>query len=109
MRTTSCSTILTLSLAAASASAAGQQPVASPDARWTAWLGCWQQLAETTRDENVVEPERPRGVPTQGVVVCVTPAPDPAGVTLSTIVEKQFVFEETVIADGTNRTIDEPG
>ena len=110
MRTTQRFAIGTLFLLAASTPAAGQSPAAvAPGTRWTAWLGCWQQLEETIRQENVADPDRDDALPTRGVAVCVTPASDRAGVTLSTIVEKQFVFEETVIADGTNRTIAEPG
>ena len=108
MRTTHHFATLMLLMAASSPAAAQQSGSGSPDTRWTAWLGCWQQLEETTREENLVEPGTDNAVPTRGVVVCVTPASNPAGVTLSTIVEKQFALEETVVADGASRAIDEP-
>jgi hypothetical protein len=112
MRTTLHTAIVAVLLLGSGAPAAAQQAQAEPaavDARWTAWLGCWQQLEETTRDSNLVEPGTRDAVPTTGVVVCVTPAANPAGVVLSTIVEKQAAFEETVIADGSTRAIEEPG
>jgi uncharacterized membrane protein YgcG len=91
-----------------------QQPQAPTfDVRWTAWLGCWQQLEETVRDdsfdEGSIDPGDTHAVATRGVVVCVTPAANASGVTLSTIAEKQFALEETIVADGSTRTIDEPG
>ncbi len=110
MRMKSCFAIVTIAVAAATAPALAQQPSgAFIDARWTAWLGCWQQLEETVRDKNPLDADPRDAVPTPGVVVCVTPADDPAGVRMSTIVEKQAALEETVFADGTNRAIDEPG
>jgi len=83
---------------------------ADVDSRWTGWLGCWQQLEDTVRDESVPDALRdadPR--PTPGVMVCVTPSGTPAGVTFNTVVDKQASLEETVVADGTNRPIDEAG
>ncbi|MGH9346934.1 MAG: hypothetical protein ACRD26_06660 [Vicinamibacterales bacterium] len=102
--------IAALWLAGGIAPAWAQQPsaVRSVDPRWTAWLGCWQQLEESVRDEGV-EPGRRDNVPIKGVVVCVTPADILAAVTLSTIVEKQAALRETIVADGSNRLIDEPG
>jgi hypothetical protein len=110
MRTTSCFAIVTIVVVTATAPVLAQQsaPV-STDARWTAWLGCWQQLEETVRDRNPIDADPRDAVPTPGVVVCVTPAKESAGVTFSTIVEKQSALEETVVADGSNRAIDEPG
>lgn len=110
MRTKSCFAIVTIAVVATTAPAFAQQPAAaSTDARWTAWLGCWQQLEEIVRDKNPLDADPRDAMPTPGVVVCVTPAEDPAGVRLSTIVEKQAALDETLIADGTNRAIDEPG
>ena len=109
MRITMCFRAVTIAVMAVTAPALASQAAASTDARWTAWLGCWQQLEETVRDQNLVDAGPGTAVPTAGVVVCVTPAEDPAAVTLSTIVEKQSALEETVFADGTNRAIDEPG
>jgi hypothetical protein len=108
MRIPFCFAVLTLVAGIAPVSA--QQPApASADARWTAWLGCWQQLEESVRDESLLTPGRRRGVPTKGVVVCVTPAANSAGITLTTTIEKQVGLEEIIVADGTNRSIAEPG
>jgi hypothetical protein len=112
MRMTSRCAIVTVALLASAAPAAAQSGAAPAPAGtpWAAWLGCWQQLEESTRGENLADPgAADDAVPTRGVVVCVAPAENPAGVTLSTIVEKQFAFEETMIADGVRRAIDEPG
>jgi uncharacterized membrane protein YgcG len=111
MRTASFLVILAL---IAVAPAHAQQPTAAAfDSRWTAWLGCWQQLEETVRDgyadEGSIDPGDTHAVATRGLVVCVTPATDVSGVTLSTIAEKQFALEETIVADGSSRTIDEAG
>jgi hypothetical protein len=109
MRMKSCFAILAVALAVTAPALAQQPSAASTDARWTAWLGCWQQLEETVRDKNPLDTDPRDAVPTPGVVVCVTPADNPAGVTLTTIVETQSALAETVIADGTSRAIDEPG
>jgi hypothetical protein len=100
-----------LLLAGSIAPAFAQQPATGGgvDPRWTAWLGCWQQLEETVKDASVLEPVARDPVVTRGVLVCVTPAADPAGVTLNTIVETQSSLEETIVADGSNRPIDEAG
>jgi hypothetical protein len=110
MRTQFCFAMVTIAVLTATAPAYAQPGApTSTDARWTAWLGCWQQLEETVRDRNPIDADPRDAVPTPGVVVCVTPAAEPASVRLSTIVEKQSALEETVFADGTTRAIDEPG
>jgi uncharacterized membrane protein YgcG len=101
--------IAILSLAV-SAPVLAQQPAATRvDPRWTAWLGCWQQLEETVKNENLVEAGRHGAVPTKGVVVCVTPADGAAAVTFKTIIEKQAALEDTIVADGSDRAIDQAG
>jgi hypothetical protein len=86
------------------------QQAASPDARWTAWLGCWQQVEDSVRDESVPDSLRDRELrPTKGVVVCVTPGESDAGATFHTVIEKQAVLQETIVADGASHPIDEPG
>lgn len=103
--------IALLLLVGSIAPAFAQQPTTGGrvDARWTAWLGCWQQLEETVKDTSLIERDTREPVVTKGVVVCVTPADDPAGVTLNTIVETQSSLEQTIVADGSDRAIDEPG
>jgi hypothetical protein len=88
---------------------AAQPTAPAVDDRWTAWLGCWQQVTDAVRTEDEADDPAPRDVPTRGIVVCVTPASNPATVTMNTIVEKQSAFQETIVADGGSHTIDEPG
>jgi uncharacterized membrane protein YgcG len=103
--------IALLLLVGSIAPAFAQQPPTAGrvDARWTAWFGCWQQLEETVKDTSLIESDTRNPVVTKGVVVCVTPADDPPGVTINTIVETQSALEQTIVADGSNRAIDEPG
>ena len=58
-----------------------------------AWLGCWQLI-----DEN----QRPSA---SGVSICVTPANEPAGITLRTLVSNQPALEQTIVADAADHSI----
>jgi hypothetical protein len=79
------------------------------DPRWTAWLGCWQLIEEQMRDASD-DPSVPREfTAAPGGIVCVTPAAEPNGVTLTTSVESQSTLEETIVADATRRSLREPG
>jgi hypothetical protein len=105
---------LSLSLLASVAPAAAQQAASqSPvDSRWLSYLGCWRQLEETVREDDAGPDEKADRVmtATAGVVICVTPTANPDAVTLSTIVEQQSTFEETIVADGsTQPVVGEPG
>ncbi len=95
-------------LLASVAPAAAQVPAQSVavDPRWSAWLGCWQQLEDSVRSQSVPDAladREPR--PVEGVMVCVTPADSPAAVTFRTIVEQQSALEETVVADGSSQPV----
>jgi hypothetical protein len=79
----------------------GGNAAATEDARWAPWLGCWA-------------PER---VPAdQAVQVCVLPA-SAAGsgperdvaVSMITFSGSQKILEETIVADGRDHQVDEPG
>lgn len=72
----------------------GAQPsaTATPDSRWTPFLGCWRSVDDTAGT---------------GARVCVTPAS--AGVELTTIVGGQVVSRESRVADGTARPVDSDG
>jgi uncharacterized membrane protein YgcG len=94
---------------AAAAALANQGATPRVDPRWTAWLGCWQQLEETVKDQNVIDPAKLDGPVTKGVVVCVTPGESAEAVRLSTIIEKQAALEDTIVADGASRIVDESG
>jgi hypothetical protein len=86
------------------------------DARWTPWLGCWQMLDDRTRDGS--QPgvdavnelrERPLGASATDVTVCVAPAAQPNGVTLTTRVAGEPAFEQTIVADGVAHAMSEAG
>ena len=70
------------------------------DARWTPWLGCWKP------DDDVEESETE---PAPAVVVCVSPADEPAGVVIRAFADQQVVFEETIAADGQRHPPRDPG
>ena len=76
---------LTLVLAAVAAPAVAQPPAG--DARWSAWLGCWD----------------PTG-PASTAHVCVTRAGED-GVLLRTTVEGQTPVEQTIVADGAEHPV----
>ncbi len=93
----------------AGAAQAGQADRAPVDERWQAWLGCWHLLEETVREEDADPSAEPSYEPITGALVCVTPAAQPEGVTLRTSVDAQAVLTDTIVADGTQRPIVEPG
>jgi hypothetical protein len=107
MMNTRLSTALFLFVVASAAPAQAQQK--STDARWTPWLGCWQLVDESQRDANpgatdvLAAPAARRS--TSGVSVCVTPASEPAGISLKTLVGSQSALEQTIVADGANHPI----
>ena len=83
---------------------------ASVDPRWAPWLGCWQIVDETEQDAESLDDvllSLSRARASAGARVCVTPAD--GGVTMTTLVDDQPVLIETVVADGSQRPIDESG
>ncbi len=93
--------------------------VASParaqqaDSRWTAWLGCWQMLDERVREGNpsgadavAAAGERALGNATN-ITVCVAPASQPGGVTLTTRASGESALEQTIIADAIAHPVSE--
>src|SRR6266550_6818582 len=64
----------------------------SADARG-AWLGCWQLIDENQRRS------------ASGVSICVTPANEPAGITLKTLVSNQPALEQTIVGDAADHAI----
>lgn len=71
-----------------------------PDSRWTPWLGCWQLIMEAGAGGNTAAvDELPR--------VCVTPAQ--GGAMFTTTVSGRSSVQQTLVADGTNRPVDEAG
>jgi hypothetical protein len=67
----------------------------STDARWNAWVGCWR-------------PESVDGVAPPSHVICVLPTDDD-GVAIATIADGRVVSEQRIVADGTQRAVDEGG
>jgi hypothetical protein len=57
------------------------------------WLGCWQLIDENQRRS------------ASGVSICVTPANEPAGMTLKTLVSNQPALEQTIVADAVDHSI----
>jgi uncharacterized membrane protein YgcG len=84
---------------------AGAQDTTDP--RWSAWLGCWELVLESSRDTTSrLPPSRgtatqPRSTPRPQI--CVQPSP--GGATFSTRVGTQTPVEQTVIADGVDHPI----
>lgn len=76
---------------------AGQADV---DSRWIPWLGCWQLVENEHRDPLIGEadPTSGQAVPQRGMM-CLTPSPDGAGVTVTTASGGEAFLEETLVAD----------
>ena len=79
------------------------------DARWELFLGCWELTAENVREgapaaarlDNL--PLTPRSRSATGPRVCVTPTAD--GARFETTVRGQAAIDQTLVADGKDRTI----
>ena len=67
--------------------------------RWLPWLGCWELTADVV-DYREVEDTGRR-------VVCVAPRLDGIGVNLTTHLDSQVIAQNTVLADGRERTLPE--
>ncbi len=80
-----------LAIAAAAAQPAAAQ-VADPDARWQAFLGCWAPLSAG-------------GSPAPDHVVCFRP--DANAVAAVTVVGEEVRGEERIVADGSQRAVQE--
>lgn len=93
---------------------AAAQSSTGPDARWTAWLGCWELLDDTTRDAGTLAPGGSDGTlrsarrpPGGDMRVCVLPAGSDAGVTMTTWAGDRVVLEQKILADGNQHPFDE--
>ena len=71
------------------------------DARWLPWMGCWQlseeQLAAASQGAEF--PER--------MTVCITPAEDGRGATLTARGDSEVLMQRALVADGTPRDVTE--
>jgi len=90
-----------LLLAFALAGSPGQGEVANLDSRWIPWLGCWELVDDERREPLIGEADPTQGqdVPLRGLV-CLNPAPDGDGVTVTTTAGGEAFLEETLVADG---------
>lgn len=98
-----------LLLVVATAARLAAQSVTITDQRWDAWLGCWQLVEERLREQWEPESSTREFVPAKGAEVCVTPADQPNAVRLTTRVESQSTLEDTIVADGAEHPLREPG
>ena len=94
-------TALLLALTLAVAGATGQDEAANLDSRWVPWLGCWELVDDERREPLIGEADPTQGqdVPLRGLV-CLNPAPDGNGVTVTTAAGGEAFLEETLVADG---------
>ena len=104
---------LAMTIGSATMATAQQDPPgsgASLDSRWAPWLGCWQLLDESVQDPALLAEALGalgRTRERAGAIVCVTPGDD-KGVTMTTLVNDRPVLTETIVADGSNRRLEEP-
>src|SRR6476620_4706759 len=98
------SAVLAAVLLLGSAVAAGAQEtqLASNDARWTPWVGCWQA---SSRDAITMELAPNKAAP----VVCFIPSAGSATVDLVTINGDRAAEPERVAANGTRRAVNRDG
>ena len=106
------SQVAAMVLFAATVASAQSKPLttATVEPRWTPWLGCWQIVDESVQEAPTLEEvllSLGRARANSGALVCVTPAE--RGVTMTTLVNDAPVLTETIVADGTQRPITEPG
>ncbi len=85
------------------------QPASPVESRWPAWLGCWQLVEERVREEWETDSPQQRLVPAPGAAVCVSPTNQPDAVRLTTTIASQSTLEDTIVADGRQHPLREPG
>ena len=93
---------------------AAAQSSTGHDARWTAWLGCWELIQDDTRAASARVPgnadatlPRPRRQPGGDMRVCVLPAGSDSGVKMTTWAGDRVVLEQKILADGNQHPLDE--
>src|SRR5262252_715764 len=89
-------------LGSAVAAGAQETQLASNDARWNPWIGCWQA---STRDAVSLELTPNKAAP----VICFMPAPGNGTVDFVTINDGVAGSPEHVDANGTRRAVDREG
>ncbi len=73
---------------------------ANLDARWTAWLGCWQLWEEQVDREAEPGREFP-----ERTFVCLTPAERGSGITLRAVANGQVLVERGLAGDGVRQDV----
>src|SRR6185503_7317998 len=76
---------------------AAAQDTGAPDARWTAWLGCWAPLQDDPRASTRVASD---------IRVCVLPD-GPNAVKMTTWAADRVVLEQRILADGRQQPLEE--
>jgi hypothetical protein len=80
--------------------AAGPAEASQPDARWQAWIGCWEPATPAALEA---------GEPAPATVVCVHPAATGDAVTVATVVDGRVVARERLEATGARRAMEREG
>jgi hypothetical protein len=85
----------------------------SGSSRWAPWIGCWQMMQESLDDGSstiarLLGLPAPTTSPSDGARICVSPA-GAAGATMVTLVNNQRVLTETIVADGSQQPLSDPG
>ena len=93
---------VTLLLASATLAGAQETQLASNDARWTPWVGCWQASA---RDAITQQLSPDKAMP----VVCIVPAEGTGMIDLITVNGTTASEPEHIDANGTKRTVNREG
>jgi len=96
-------------LACVAPRAAGAQGLT--DTRWMPWLGCWAPVAVQAANPAVDEPVGVplASAPQAAALLCVSPAPDGAGIVVATVRDGQEIARRTIIADGVEREVELEG
>jgi hypothetical protein len=79
------------------------QGVPLDDPRWAPWLGCWRLVQDD------YEPPAAATASPGETLVCVYPASANPGVGVTTFVGARTVAQTTVVADGAERQVSQPG
>jgi uncharacterized membrane protein YgcG len=80
--------------------AAGPAEASQPDARWQAWIGCWEPATAAALEQ---------AEPAPAAVVCVLPAASGDGVTVATVVDGRVVAQERLEATGARLAVEREG
>jgi hypothetical protein len=102
-RTAAAAIVCLFSIGALTVPALGQ-PVArrvpeSNDA--TAWLGCWDVLADPEDDS--------QDLPRERQMICVAPGDTPKALDMTVLVDNEIISKETIVTDGSRQPVSDGG